>query len=58
MNLKHVDGKATLDGPQVHLGADERYFPVCYHCYVNELKSAQLEATTDVSQACSLSPSL
>ncbi len=56
MNLKHVDGKATLDGPQVHLGADERYFPVCYHCYVHELKAVQQEATDDASLACS--PSL
>jgi thymidine kinase len=37
MNLKHVDGKATLDGPTVQLGAEERYLPACYHCYQNQI---------------------
>lgn len=32
-NLKHVDGVATLDGPVVQLGAEEKYYPVCYKCY-------------------------
>ena len=38
MNLKHVNGKADLDGPAVQLGADEKYFPTCYACYIAELK--------------------
>jgi thymidine kinase len=33
MNIKHVDGQATKDGPSVELGAEEKYFPVCYSCY-------------------------
>jgi len=37
MNLKHVGGKATLEGPTVHLGAEERYLPVCYQCYKGQL---------------------
>lgn len=37
MNLKHVNGQATLDGPVVQLGAEETYFPVCYHCYTQQL---------------------
>lgn len=40
MNLKHVNGKAAVDGPSVQLGAEEKYFPVCYKCYTQELKSA------------------
>jgi len=40
MNLKHVDGKAAVDGPSVQLGADERYYPVCYCCYTQQLKEA------------------
>jgi len=33
VNLKHVNGVATLDGPVVQLGAEERYYPACYKCY-------------------------
>lgn len=40
LNLKHVDGKATLDGPSVQLGAEERYLPVCYCCYHEQLAHA------------------
>lgn len=45
-NLKHVNGKATLDGPSVELGCEEKYFPVCHSCY----KEAFLE--TPVSSNC------
>lgn len=37
MNLKHVNGVANLDGPTVDLGAEEKYFPACYHCYTQQL---------------------
>lgn len=40
MNLKHVDGKATIEGPTVQLGAEEKYFPVCYSCYRQQLELA------------------
>ncbi len=40
MNLKHVDGKATLKGPSVQLGSEEKYLPVCYRCYRTHLESA------------------
>ncbi len=33
MNLKHVDGVATVDGPAIQVGAEETYLPSCYHCY-------------------------
>jgi thymidine kinase len=40
MNLKHVNGVATLDGPSVDLGAEEKYFPACYSCYQGQLAQA------------------
>lgn len=40
MNLKHVNGKATLEGPTVQLGAEERYLPTCYSCYKAQLDAA------------------
>jgi thymidine kinase len=36
MNLKHVNGVPSLSGPTVDLGAEEKYFPVCYCCYTSE----------------------
>ncbi|MBS0630149.1 MAG: thymidine kinase [Verrucomicrobia bacterium] len=33
MNLKHVNGVATVDGPTIQVGAEETYLPSCYHCY-------------------------
>lgn len=38
MNLKHVNGNATTEGPAVQLGAEESYFPVCFSCYSAQLK--------------------
>lgn len=40
MNIKHIDGKATLEGPTVQLGAEEKYLPVCYSCYRSQLEKA------------------
>ena len=42
MNLKHVNGIATSEGPSVELGAEEKYFPTCYKCYVRELEKGRL----------------
>ncbi len=33
MNLKHVNGVATVEGPSIQLGAEEMYYPACYQCY-------------------------
>lgn len=38
MNLKHVDGRATTQGPAIDLGAEEKYYPACYTCYSNQIK--------------------
>jgi Thymidine kinase len=40
MNLKHVNGLATNEGPTVELGAEEKYFPACYKCYRQEIQKA------------------
>ncbi len=40
MNLKHSNGVATIEGPSVDLGAEEKYFPACYSCYHEQLKAA------------------
>lgn len=36
MNLKHVNGQPTVDGPSVQLGAEETYYPVCFACYAQQ----------------------
>jgi len=40
MNLKHSNGRATIEGPSVDLGAEEKYFPACYACYCDQLRAA------------------
>jgi len=35
-NLRRVDGKAIFSGPQIQLGAEELYVPVCPACYEKE----------------------
>ncbi|HEU64558.1 MAG: Thymidine kinase [Candidatus Anoxychlamydiales bacterium] len=41
MNLKHVDGRATVEGPSVQLGCEELYFPVCFNCYKKQIDDAK-----------------
>ena len=41
MNLKHVDGLATVDGPSVQLGCEELYFPTCFCCYKKQIDDAK-----------------
>jgi thymidine kinase len=45
MNLKHKNGVATVDGPSIDLGAEEKYFPACYRCYTEQLQAARLGST-------------
>lgn len=35
-NLKLLDGRPTLAGPPVELGAEEKYLPVCANCYATQ----------------------
>ena len=41
MNLKHVNGRAISDGPSIELGADEKYSPACYQCYVLQIEETK-----------------
>lgn len=38
-NLKLVDGKPTLTGPTIELGAEEKYLPACSNCYRDQLEN-------------------
>jgi thymidine kinase len=40
-NLKHRNDVATVDGPQVDLGAEEKYYPVCNSCYHQQLSDSE-----------------
>lgn len=40
-NLKHVNGKATVEGPSIQLGAEELYYPACFKCYTEQVKSGR-----------------
>jgi thymidine kinase len=50
MNLKHVNGVATNEGPVVDLGAEEKYFPTCYSCYRREIDKGLLSKLQSVPQ--------
>jgi len=43
MNLKHVNGVASIDGPSIQMGAEERFLPVCYKCYCTQLDEAKVK---------------
>lgn len=43
-NLRLIDGIAAIDGPQVQLGADESYIPVCWGHYESAMKEAEAGA--------------
>jgi len=52
MNIRHVNGVATLEGPTVLLGADEQYYPACYSCYRGQLdgiKAPELDVLLSLS---------
>lgn len=52
-NLRHdSEGNAITDGPQVLLGADAQYSPVCHGCYVEKTGEA-IKMTDRESQAVS-----
>lgn len=41
LNLKHVNGIATVDGPSIQLGAEELFYPTCYKCYTKQIKEGK-----------------
>jgi thymidine kinase len=44
-NLRFVNGAPTLDGPQIQLGADESYAPVCWGHYDEATRHISAEAS-------------
>ncbi len=36
-NLKFLNGKPTVEGPSIELGAEEKYLPACAGCYAEHL---------------------
>lgn len=40
LNLKSVDGQATLEGPVVCLGCEEMYVPACYQHFVEKIEAS------------------
>ena len=42
-NLRLVDGRGVFEGPQVQLGADEKYVPVCWEHYRAQLRAWEAE---------------
>jgi len=50
-NLRTLDGQAVVEGPQVQLGADEQYLPVCWKHYdeLTAAAQARLRAAESVS---------
>lgn len=51
MNLKHIDGLASAEGPSVDLGLEEKYFPACYKCYRREIEKGRLLKLKQASRA-------
>jgi thymidine kinase len=41
VNLRHVNGSAVVEGPTIQLGADDQYYPACFHCYSLQTKGAR-----------------
>lgn len=50
-NLRFVNGTPTVRGPQVQLGADESYAPVCWHHYDEATKTLTAEGSGGVRAA-------
>ena len=44
-NLRFVNGSPTVHGPQIQLGADEQYAPVCWGHYDEATKQLSVEAS-------------
>jgi thymidine kinase len=47
-NMRLLGGKATLEGAQVEIGADEKYAPACFRCYNERLPLRPVRAKAAV----------
>ncbi len=45
-NLRTRDGFAVLEGPQIELGSEDKYIPVCSPCYNAQIQKAKLASQT------------
>ena len=52
LNLKHLDGAATLAGPSAQLGAEETYLPVCYAHYLEQHGREGVAGMLGEAEAC------
>jgi len=50
-NLRFVNGTPTVRGPQIQLGADEQYAPVCWAHYDEAVRQVEAVAGTEASGA-------
>ena len=41
LNLKLIDGRATLEGPTIDLGTEEKYLPTCYRCWHERINAGR-----------------
>lgn len=41
LNMKMLDGVPTLAGPQIDLGAEEKYLPACWSCWQTRVGSLE-----------------
>jgi thymidine kinase len=48
-NLRFVNGAPTVEGPQIQLGAEESYAPVCWAHYDEATKQISAEVSGAVS---------
>lgn len=55
-NMRLLNGMATLSGPQVQLGAEEKYLPTCAICYAQKVKSSALTDSAAEPSALSETP--
>lgn len=49
-NLKMVDGRPTVAGPTIELGAEEKYLPACACCYRGQLEAQYIHAEGETSK--------
>jgi len=45
-NLRLSKGWATLEGPEIQLGAEDQYVPVCDSCYRHRIDAARAQLST------------
>ena len=52
-NLKFRDGKPTISGPTIDLGAEEKYLPACAYCYSSQTQTESIGQNQEDSSGSS-----